>query len=67
METCAPLFWSLTLRWSGTSPTSNMPLDDADDRLRAQQMEAKNPMANTAREPKLVQRAPEPVKQAAQP
>jgi hypothetical protein len=44
-----------------------MPLDDADDRLRAQQMEAKNPMANTAREPKLVQRAPEPVKQAAQP
>jgi VWFA-related protein len=34
--------------WSGTSPTSNMPLDDADDRLRAQQMEAKNPMANSA-------------------
>jgi VWFA-related protein len=34
--------------WSGTSPTSNMPLDDADDRMRAQQMEAKNPMANSA-------------------
>jgi VWFA-related protein len=34
--------------WSGTGPTSNMPLDDVDDRLRTQQMEAKNPTANSA-------------------
>jgi VWFA-related protein len=34
--------------WSGTSPTSNMPLDDADDRMRTQQTEAMNPMANSA-------------------
>lgn len=34
--------------WSGTGPTSSMPLDDVDDRMRTQQMEARNPMANSA-------------------
>jgi VWFA-related protein len=34
--------------WSETNAASNMPLDDVDDRMRAQQMEAMNPMANSA-------------------